>query len=234
MGKFIDLTGRRFFRLTVLSIAETRRNSQGKTITMWRVHCDCGNELVVSGGSLRSGNTKSCGCFNKQRTHETQATHGLSRTRIYTIWSGIKQRCYNSKSINYDNYGLRGIGMCDEWRNDFQAFYNWAMMNGYNAKLSIDRIDNEKDYAPYNCRWVDMPTQEANKRPLKRNTSGYTGIGWDKENSKWRATVSFNGKEKRLGRYNTIEEALAARNKFIVDNHLPHPIQEYKINDRTN
>lgn len=90
--------------------------------------------------------------------------HGMSKTRIYNIWQRIKQRCYNTKDASYSNYGGRGIIMCDEWKNDFMSFCEWAIKNGYSAKLTIDRIDVDGNYEPSNCRWADKDTQENNKR----------------------------------------------------------------------
>ncbi len=227
MSGFIDLTGDRFSRLVVLSQAESYIQPNGKKVVMWNVRCNCGKEFVVSGASLRSGNTQSCGCYNKQRTRETQTTHAQSRTRLYTIWQGMKQRCHNPNAINYSNYGGRGITVCDEWERSFENFYGWAMANGYDSSLSIDRIDNNKGYSSYNCRWVDMSIQEANRRLLRRNTSGYRGVCWDKENSKWAVSVTVHGKNNRVGRFKSLKEAVTARNNFIDINNLSYPKQEF-------
>lgn len=227
MGKFIDLTGQRFGKLVVLSQAKTHIQPNGKKVVMWIVRCDCGKEFSTQGLGLRGGTTKSCGCYNKQRTKEAQTTHGQSRTRLYTIWQGIKQRCYNQNSINYSNYGGRGITVCDEW-NEFEPFYEWSMINGYSSHLTIDRINPDGNYEPSNCRWVDMSIQEANKRLLKSNTSGYRGICWDKENNKWAVSVTVHGKNNKIGRFKSLKEAVDARNNFIDMNRLSYPKQYYK------
>lgn len=154
-----DLTGQRFGRLTVLEFVPTK-----DCYSWWLCKCDCGNVITVAGNHLGNGHTQSCGCLNSDRIRERRYLHGKTGSRVYRVWKGIKARCYNSNSKNYNHYGGRGITVCDEWRNNFKAFYDWAMSNGYDDKLTIDRIDVNGNYAPYNCRWVDMTTQNRNKR----------------------------------------------------------------------
>lgn len=167
-----NLIGQRFGRLTVIDFAGTRIDSNGKHITYYKVHCDCGNELEVMRSSLKTGKTQSCGCL----WEETITTHGLSKKRLYSVWHGMRQRCYNTKTRGYKNYGGRGIKICDEWLGEhgFENFYEWAMANGYdeNAKrgdCTIDRINNDGNYEPSNCRWVDLEVQRTNQR--KRGTT---------------------------------------------------------------
>lgn len=169
-----NLIGQSFGRLTV--IAQSGRDTQNKI--MWKCICVCGNEKIVRGNDLKSGAVQSCGCFKKERFTEMRKlitpykTHGLSNTRLYRVWGGMLQLCYNPNNSNYHNYGGRGITVCDEWRNDFQAFYDWAIANGYKEeglpngknKWTIDRIDFNGNYEPSNCRWVDMLVQSNNKR----------------------------------------------------------------------
>ena len=150
MPQFIDLTGKRFGKWTVLSRADNKG-----TETMWNCVCDCGCSRAVSGNNLRSGCSKSCGCsFLK---------HGKKGTRLYNIWGGMKARCYRKSHVWYKRYGGRGITVCDEWLNDFQAFHDWAMANGYEDNLTIDRIDNNKGYQPDNCRFVTQAQQVRNR-----------------------------------------------------------------------
>lgn len=155
-NKVKDLTGKRFGKLVVQKFVgiEKRR-------AIFQCKCDCGNKKNIVGQLLSNGHTRSCGCLAVNNTDQT--THGLSKTPLYNVWCGIKYRCYNEKSQHYHNYGGRGIKMCDEWLHDFQAFYDWAIANGYKDGLTIDRIDVNGDYEPSNCRWVDMKTQNNNR-----------------------------------------------------------------------
>lgn len=147
-----DLTGQKFGKLTIIKYVYT--DSYRRAI--WRCKCECGNVIEVRGDMLRNGNTKSCGCLC--------TTHHKSNTRLYHTWQQMKGRCYNKNNKDYRDYGARGIVVCDEWKNDFQAFYNWAMDNGYQENLTIDRIHPNGNYTPNNCRWADITTQNRNKR----------------------------------------------------------------------
>jgi len=158
-----------------------------------------------------------------------KVTHGMSRTRLYRIFHDMKRRCYNENDTSYKDYGARGIRVCSEWRLDMESFFNWALSNGYDDTLSIDRKENDGNYEPLNCRWVTKQVNNCNMRSKSR--TGYKGIGEDKrfKTLRYRAYISVNNKSITIGGgFENIEDALQARNTFIIKNKLPHPIQEFK------
>ena len=181
----IDIKGQKYGRLTVLEKSEPIRfKGSGKTKIRWLCRCECGNTVVVTTGALRSGRTKSCGCYatEKQRIiGSKRKTHGMAGTRLYDIWRSMKKRCDVKTTEAYKNYGGRGIKICNEWANNYKSFYDWAISAGYKKGKEIDRIDNNGNYEPNNCRFVDEETQANNKR----NVRLYTINGITKSLSQW-------------------------------------------------
>lgn len=165
-----DLTGKRFGKLVVVGLSNERTADRRY---IWVCRCDCGNMKNVPSRSLKKGITRSCGCLAK-RNYDV-------KSRLYSIWPGIKARCNNPNKKCYKNYGGRGIKVCDEWEKDYKAFHDWAIANGYTDDLTIERIDVNKGYSPDNCMWITIREQSRNKR-----------------NSRW---ISVNGETKLIGEW---------------------------------
>lgn len=173
-----------FGRLTVISLHHTKKytNPSGinKNIEYYLCKCECGNMIITSKDHLKRGRTRSCGCLFS----ETHTKHNIRHTRIYRIWCLMKSRCYSKNSNSYYNYGARGIRICKEWKENPMAFYDWAVANGYKDNLSIDRIDNNGNYEPSNCKWSTKQEQNKNQRRTRLIT--YKGqkkclADWEKE-----------------------------------------------------
>jgi len=165
----------------------------------------CKNEFYARIDAIKRGNQGSCGC------QKGYLKHRMYGTRLYRIWHDMITRCTYPSHRSYKNYGGRGIEVCDEWRM-FIPFMEWASSNGYEKHLTIDRIDNNKSYYPNNCRWATRSQQELNK-----NKTGMEGVSF--LYNKWIARVKRNGISKHIGMFNTLPEAIEARNKFIKNHY---------------
>jgi len=221
-----DLTGRKFNLLTVVMQTGDYINPKGRHFARWLCRCECGNEVSVNGGDIVSNHTKSCGCRKVAQLTKRATTHGLSKHPLYSIWMGMKKRCYNSNTIHYRDYGGRGIVVCSEWLNNPKIFIKWGIENGYKAELQIDRRDNDKGYSPENCRFVTSLVNNLNQRVREDNTSMYVGINAYKEG--WRARIADSHKRIHLGVFPTKMLALKARNAYIEAHGLIHKLQIYK------
>lgn len=163
MGKFIDLSGQKFGRLTVI---ERTKNYKGRVF--WKCLCECGNYCYISTKTLRNNTAKSCGCLRIDLLKQRVCKHSMTNTRLYKIWKNIKKRCYGNTPYLTKYYKDKGIVMCKEWKNDFLAFYNWSINNGYDNNTNrgvctLDRINYNGNYEPSNCRWISIQKQQLNK-----------------------------------------------------------------------
>ena len=179
--------------------------------------CMCGNEFEAIIKNVKNGNTSSCGCYNKRTTTK----HGLANHMLYKIWNSMLQRCNNPKDKRYNDYAGRGISICSEWL-DINNFIN-DMYPSFKEGLSIDRINNDGNYEPSNCRWVKRTIQSRNTRKLiSTNTSGYRGVGWHKSSNAWRAQITINHKNIHLGNFKDVIDAAKAYDQYVIDNNLEH------------
>ena len=165
MGNIKDLAGQRFGRLLVIEQdgKDSHRNIR------WKCKCDCGNIKVILSGHLVSGRTKSCGCFMNEARIINNTTHGMSETPLYNVWRGMRSRCYLNTSRSYQDYGGRGIKVCEEWKDDFQAFYDYVSQLPHFGETgySLDRINNDGNYEPGNVKWSTRKEQANNRRTSK-------------------------------------------------------------------
>jgi len=204
--KPLELKGQRFGRWLVIKRTMPNAKSGG---FRWLCKCDCGVRKVVTGGRLISGNSKSCGCLRNEMATAKQKTHGMCYTPEYGAWEEMFQRCNNPNNKRYHYYGGRGIRICDRWKK-FENFYK-DMGGKPSKKHSIDRIDNNGDYTPNNCRWATQTEQMRNTRTPKTNTSGARGVRWIERIKKYRAIIGVNYKSVSLGCFSKLQDAIKAR-----------------------
>ncbi|MCK5600601.1 hypothetical protein KAR91_01960 [Candidatus Pacearchaeota archaeon] len=165
MNKIKDMQGQRFGKLVVLS----RAGSNAKQEATWKVRCDCSNERIVRGMTLRSGGLKNCGCARRDPLQVRMSSDKAGkdvRHPLYPVFHAMKRRCYNEASSDYYKYGERGITICEDWRDDPNSFVKWGISHGWEKGLQVDRVDNNGNYSPENCRFV---TAKENCRNTRRN-----------------------------------------------------------------
>lgn len=208
----LNLDGKKINKLTIIKTHYIKR----KNLWLSLCKCECGKEVLVYLGGLRRGTSKSCGCDR----YEKLKTHGKTNCRLYRIWNNMKRRCYTKTNHDYKDYGKRGISLCEDWKNDFNNFYTWAINNGYKDNLTIDRINNDGNYEPSNCRWITNREQQYNKR--KTLKIEYKGIS--KTITQWEQFLGM-GRGKLYWRLNKMKMPFE---KAIINNNLRH-VQYDKI-----
>lgn len=196
MAQVKDITGQRFGLLTV--IENVGKDKRGEAI--WLCRCDCGNETTTTGYKLRSGWTKSCGCLQTaQRKKGFNKRHGMTDTKLYTIWQNMKRRCYDKNNIMFSHYGGRGICVCSEWLSRFETFAEWAKLTGYVEGLSIERIDVNGNYEPSNCKWIEKQKQYLNRT----DSHQITAFGKTQTIKEWadESGLKYDTIERRINQY---------------------------------
>lgn len=198
----LDLTNQTFGRLTAIKYAYTKNER-----AFWHCKCKCGSEKDIPAKDLKRGSIRSCGCLKSEVTSERMKSHGATGTRLYHIWATMKRRCETTKAEKAKKgYLNRGITVCKEW-HDFSIFQKWALSNGYTDLLTIDRINNDGNYCPENCRWVDYEIQANNRRTnvnLTYQNKTQTIAQWAKE-----IGMKYNTLDERLRKGWSVERALS-------------------------
>lgn len=206
---YIDMTGKRFGRWTVLMIDSEKLGGR----IAWKCVCDCGTKRSVIGRDLRNGKSTSCGCISKEKTIQRSFKHGHAKRSghniTYKSWSSMIERCTNPNSKVWSYYGGKGIKVCERWF----SYSNFVEDMGErpSLKYSIDRIDPSGNYEPGNCRWADDYEQRINSRSGPKNTSGFVGVSWNSNPGRWHASIGYKGKIINLGYYISFEDAVKAR-----------------------
>lgn len=217
------IIGMQFGRLTVVGRADPYISPSGMRNRRFRCQCCCGNIKIIRGSSLLQDITISCGCVSIEKSRELLTKHGQSYHPLYPAWKGIRARCYNKNSDVYPSYGGRGIAVCNEWLDDYMNFHNWALSNGWEDGVYLDRRDNDGNYSPGNCRFVDAGLSSRNTRLLPaNNTSGYRGI--TQRGGRWESRIACDGKRLHLGCFGSAIDAAIAYDTKAKQLDAGHPL----------
>ena len=204
------MIGETFGSWTVINKAENKGNN-----IAWLCKCKCGTERSVLAYNLSSGKSKSCGCGQRNAASKANRSHGGSGTRLYRIYKGMKQRCYNQKNHAYHYYGGKGVAICDDWKSDFLKFKKWALESGYNKNMTIDRLNPNGNYSPENCRWVNMQKQQNNKL-----NSAFVTIGDEKKTIAEWAELNKTNKQTLYSKFYRLFEQLKVEVVDVTEIHI--------------